>query len=100
MSSRVLACLFGIKRFAIIYKVLVWVFAKPCLVYFKLYRLFIWGKIVEPKIGSRVPSLLKLIADIIVYFTAILALAKVVFNEDVTGLLATFSVVSFAIVLR
>jgi len=58
---------------------------------------FIWGQIVEPKIGARVPSLLKLIADIIIYFTAILALAKVVFNEDVTGLLATFSVASFAI---
>ena len=58
---------------------------------------FIWGKIVEPKIGSRVPSLLKLIADIIIYFTAILALAKVVFNEDVTGLLATFSVLSVAV---
>ena len=58
---------------------------------------FIWEKMVEPKIGARVPSLLKLIADIIIYFTAILALAKVVFNEDVTGLLATFSVASFAI---
>ena len=58
---------------------------------------FIWGKIVEPKIGSRVPSLLKLIADIFIYFTAILALAKIVFDEDVTGLLATFSVASFAI---
>ncbi len=58
---------------------------------------FIWGKIVEPRIGSRVPSLLKLIADIIIYFTAIVALAKVVFDEDVTGLLATFSVASFAI---
>ncbi len=39
---------------------------------------FIWGKIVEPRIGSRVPSPLKLIADIIIYFTAIVALAKVV----------------------
>ncbi len=58
---------------------------------------FIWGKIVEPRIGSRVPSLLKLIADVIIYFTAIVALAKVVFDEDVTGLLATFSVASFAI---
>ncbi len=59
--------------------------------------LFIWGKIVEPKLGSRVPSLLKGIADTIIYFTAILALMKVVFHEDVTGLLATFSVFSVAI---
>ena len=58
---------------------------------------FIWDRIVAPRLGGKVPRLLKDVLSAIIFLTAITGIVGVVFKLPVTGLWATSGVVGLVV---
>jgi small-conductance mechanosensitive channel/CRP-like cAMP-binding protein len=63
----------------------------------RIIVLFVWDGLVKRTLGTPVPRLLKDVATIIIYSIAITGIMRTVFNQDITGILATSGLIGLVL---